>query len=113
MVVAVVLQLYFIVRGYSGPHKHFAFQPFNEFDVWHAEIVRVAYRGARISVTQPWAGNSWATLVGGDRGLDRSSIGEPASSGIRSTLIFLQRALDYVAAHTPRDRETYYYEATV
>jgi hypothetical protein len=54
--IAVALQLYFIVRGYSDPHKHFAFQPFNDFDVWRASIVRVTYRGARIEVEQPWSG---------------------------------------------------------
>ena len=113
VVVAVIAQLYFVVRGYSDPHKHFAFQPFNEFDVWHAEIERVTYRGARVSVARPWAGYSWQRLVGGDRGLDRPWIEKPASSGIASTLVFLQQALDFVAANTPRDRETHHYEATV
>lgn len=113
VVVAVVAQLSFIVRGYSDPHKHFAFQPFNDFDVWRAEVVRVTYRGARVTVERPWAGYSWRRLVGGDRGLDRPALKKPASSGIESTLIFLQQALDFVAAHTPRDRETHHYEATV
>lgn len=113
VVVAVVAQLYFIVRGYSDPHKHFAFQPFNEFDVWHADIVRVTYRGARVTVERPWAGYTWRRLVGGDRGLDHFRIKKPASSGIQSTLVFLQQALDFVAANTPRDRETHHYEATV
>ena len=111
--IAVALQLAFIVRGYSDPHKHFAFQPFNEFDVWRADIVRVTYRGARVSVQRPWAGYSWQRLVGGDRGLDRPWLKKPASSGIQSTLVFLQQALDFVAMNTPRDRETHHYEATV
>ena len=113
VVVAVLLQLYFIVRGYSDPHKHFAFQPFNEFDVWRADIVRVTYRGTRVSVKRPWVGYSWRKLVGGDRGLDRPWLQKPASSGIQSTLVFLQQALDFVAANTPHDRETHHYEATV
>lgn len=113
VVVAVIAQLYFIVRGYSDPHKHFAFQPFNEFDVWRADIVRVTYRGARITAQRPWAGYSWGRLVGGDRGLDRPWLTKPASSGIRSTLVFLQQALDFVAANTPLDAETHHYEATV
>jgi len=111
--IAVALQLYFIARGYSDPHKHFAFQPFNEFDVWRAEIVRVTYRGARVPVEEPWSGYAWRKLVGGDRGLDRPRVRKPASSGIASTLVFLQQALDFVAANTPLDPETHHYEATV
>jgi len=113
VIAAVVAQLYFIGRGYSDPHKHFAFQPFNDFDVWRADIVRVTYRGARVSVTRPWSGYSWSRLVGGDRGLDSPTLKKPASSGIESTLVFLQQALDFVASNTPRDRETHHYEATV
>ena len=113
VIAAVLAQLYFIVRGYSDPHKHFAFQPFNDFDVWRADIERVTYRGARVSVMRPWSGYSWGRLVGGDRGLDRPTLTKPASSGIESTLVFLQQALDFVAANTPRDRETHHYEATV
>lgn len=113
VITAVALQLYFIVRGYSDPHKHFAFQPFNDFDVWRADIERVTYRGARVSVVRPWSGYSWARLVGGDRGLDRPTLEKPASSGIESTLVFLQQALDFVASNTPRDHETHHYEATV
>jgi len=111
--IAVALQLYFIVRGYSDPHKHFAFQPFNDFDVWRASIVRVTYRGARIEVEQPWSGYTWQRLIGGDRGLDRPSTQKHASSGVASTLVFLQQALDFVATNTPRDQETHHYEATV
>ena len=111
--VAVVTQLGFIVRGYSDPHKHFAFQPFNDWDLWRADIVRVTYRGLRVPVEQPWAGYTWAGLIGGDRGLWRPKQLQPASSGMRSLLVFLQQALDYAAYNTPRDRETYYYEARV
>ena len=55
-VAVVVLQLYFIHRGYDDPHKHFAFQPFNESDKWKAKIVRVTADGRRISVRKPWFG---------------------------------------------------------
>src|SRR5690606_13548901 len=92
-VAAVLAQLGFIVRGYWDPHKHFAFQPFNEWDLWRADIVRVTYRGKRIGVEQPWYGYRWAELIGGDRGLDRPAEWQPASSGIRSILAFLQGAL--------------------
>ena len=110
---AVIAQLIFIVRGYRDPQKHFAFQPFNEWDIWRAEIVRVTYRGARISIEQPWYGYSWQGLIGGDRGLDQPAPLKPASSGIGSTLAFLQEALHYAADNTPRDLETHFYEATV
>lgn len=112
-VTAVALQLYFVVRGYSDPHKHFAFQPFNEFDVWRADVVRVTYRGARYPVEQPWAGYTWSRLIQGDRGLDQPGVRKAASSGIRSLRVFLQQALDYVADHTPHDNETHHYEATL
>jgi hypothetical protein len=36
-----------------------------------------------------------------------------ADHGIDTTLAFFADALDYVAAHTPRDRQTLYFEATV
>lgn len=112
-VTAVALQLYFVVRGYWDPHKHFAFQPFNELDVWRADVVRVTYRGARHPVEEPWAGYSWSQLIQGDRGLDTPATRKAASSGIRSLRVFLQQALDYVATHTPRDNETHHYEATL
>lgn len=112
-VAVVLIQLGFIVRGYWDPHKHFAFQPFNEWDLWRADIVRVTYRGKRIAVQQPWHGYSWTELIGGDRGLDRPTEWQPASSGIRSILVFLQEALNYAATHTPDDPETHHYEATV
>jgi hypothetical protein len=38
---------------------------------------------------------------------------QSASSGIGASLYFLQRALDYVAEHTPEDRRTRYLEASV
>lgn len=111
-VTVVVLQLYFIHRGYSDPHKHFAFQPFNESDQWSAKIVRVTKSGKRINVRKKWFGYRWGRLVQA-RGLSQPWFWKRANSGSRSILVFLQEALDWVADNTPRDTETLYYEAKV
>jgi hypothetical protein len=111
-VLAVVTQLYFIARGYSDPHKHFAFQPFNESDTIQAEIVRVTVDGRRVPVTRRWSGYRWRELVR-ERGLGRVHRTMHANSGARSAIASLQTALDWVADHTPRDIETLYYHARV
>ena len=47
------------------------------------------------------------------KGLDNPFFMGHAASGIESTLVFFQDALDWVATHTPDDRETVYLEAEV
>lgn len=111
-VAAVLAQLFFIHRAYDDPHKRFGFQPYNESDTIQASIVRVTADGRRIPVTRPWFGYRWHRLVR-SRGLSRIHRLGHASSGARSVIAFLDAALDWVAEHTPRDRETLYYHARV
>jgi hypothetical protein len=113
-VTVVALQVGFAVNGYHEPHKFFAFQPFNESSTWNAEIVRVTWDGERIPVEQRWGGRAydWDTLV------DMAALRNPdrqrhAYMGVGATLDFLDDALDWVATHTPADRETRYLEADV
>ena len=108
----VAAQLFFIVRGYSTDHKPFAFQMFPEASTWQADVVRVTRDGRRVPVEQPWAGYDWAALVP-DRGLSYPAVRHHADAGLGNQLAFLRSALDWVAAHTPRDHETRYLEARV
>lgn len=113
VVAALVGQAVLIVRGYADPHKFFAFQPFNESSTWSAEIVRVTADGERIPIDEPWPGDyDWDELV--DWGvLEQPARTKHAYSGLDATTDFLGKALDWVADHTPDDRETRYLEATV
>jgi hypothetical protein len=108
----VLLQLGFIVRGYSSDHKPFAFQMFPEASTWRADVVRVTADGRRIPVEQPWAGYRWNDMVP-DVGLQDPSFRHHADAGIANQLAFVRPALDWVAAHTQRDHETRYLEARV
>jgi hypothetical protein len=108
----VVLQLGFVVRGYSADHKTFAFQMFPESSTWRADIVRVTRDGTRVPVEQPWSGYRWDDLVG-DVGLQDPSVRHHADAGLDNQLAFLRSALNWVADHTPRDRDTRYLEARV
>jgi hypothetical protein len=108
----VVLQLVFVARGYWSDHKQFAFQMFPESSTWRANVVRVTRDGRRVPVELAWSGYRWSDLVR-DRGLSYPSIRGHADSGLDNQLAFLQAALDWVARNTPRDRETWYLEATV
>jgi hypothetical protein len=108
----VVLQLGFIANGYRSDHKPFAFQMFPEASTWRADVVRVTSDGRRIPVEQPWAGYRWEQLVP-DRGLSYPAVRHHADAGLDNQLAFLRSALDWVAAHTPRDHRTRYLEATV
>lgn len=114
MVVAavVVLQLGLVVRAYWSDHKEFGFQMFPESSTWQADVVRVTADGSRIPVTQPWSGYRWSDLVT-TRGLGRPDVRHHADAGLDSQIAFLDAALDWVAANTPRDHETLYLEATV
>ena len=109
---AIVVQLVFVVRAYWAPHKEFGFQMFPEASSWQADIVRVTADGNRIPVDQPWFGYEWNDLTP-DRGLASPWIRQHADDGLGNQLAFLNEALDWVAANTPRDTETRYYEATV
>ncbi len=101
------------VNGYRDPHKFFAFQPFNESSTWRADVVRVTRDGDRVPIDGGWAGYDWDTLV------DMTALQHPgggqrhAYMGVGATIDFLEDALDWVATHTPADRQTRYLEATV
>jgi hypothetical protein len=108
----IVLQLAFIVRAYSAPHKEFGFQMFPEASSWQAEIVRVTADGERVPIDQPWFGYEWNDLVP-ERGLSSPWRRHHADAGLDNQLAFLKEALAWVANNTPRDPETRYLEATV
>jgi hypothetical protein len=108
----IALQLAFVVRAYWAPHKEFGFQMFPEASSWQAEIVRVTADGDRVPVEQPWSGYQWNDLVN-SRGLASPWVRHHADDGLDNQIAFLDEALDWVAANTPRDTETRYYEATV
>jgi hypothetical protein len=113
VVLAVVLaQAFFVVRAYWAPHKEFGFQMFPEASTWQADVVRVTADGRRVPVSEPWDGYQWAALVP-NRGLAYPDVRKHADAGLDNQLAFLDAALDYVATHTPVDRQTRYLEATV
>jgi hypothetical protein len=107
-----LVQVGLALNGYRDPHKFFAFQPFNESSTWQADIVRVTWDGHRVPVSEPWDGYDWDTLV------HMSALQSPdqlrhAYMGVGATVDFLHDALDWVATHTPDDRDTRYLEASV
>ncbi len=108
----VVLQLAFIVRAYGTPRKELGWQMFAESSQWQADVVRVLADGRRIPVSEPFAGYWWPELVG-PIGAAVPWTWKHAEYGVGATLRDLQGALDWVAANTPRDRETDHYEADV
>jgi hypothetical protein len=113
VVVVLLGQAALLVRSYADPHNFFGFQPFNESSTWRADIVRVTADGARIPIDQPWPGGyDWDDLVGWGV-LQRPDRTEHAYSGLDATVDFLDKALDWVADHTPEDHETVYLEASV
>lgn len=102
----VVLQLLLVVRAYHADHAFFGFQMFPETSEWQADVVRVDGAGDEHDVRDPWPGGyRWGDLVR-SRGLDAPWSRGPADAGIRSTLHFLDAALDWVADNTPDDTET-------
>jgi hypothetical protein len=108
----VAAQLAFVVLAYSSDHKVFGFQMFPESSTWSAEIVRVTADGQRVPVEESWSGYRWEELVE-DRGLAYPSGRHHADAGLDNQLAFLDSALDWVAANTPRDMTTRYLEARV
>jgi hypothetical protein len=112
VVAVVALQLTFVVRGYSSPHREFAFQMFPDSSTWQAEIVRVTADGRRVPIEEPWFGYRWSRLAP-DRGLAIPGRRHHADAGLRGQIAFLEAAMDWVARHTPGDTETRYLEAVV
>jgi hypothetical protein len=114
IVVGVVLLIVAgIAQGYRGTSPTLAWQMFPEASVWQADIVRITADGNRVDVRDPWPGSyEWSEMVRA-RGVGSPFAERPASYGIVVTLDTLQHALDWVATHTPNDRETLYLEATV
>jgi hypothetical protein len=108
----VLLQLGLVARGYWSDHREFAFQMFPESSTWRADVFRVTPQGRRIPVEVGWSGYDWDRLVR-DRGLSYPSLRHHADAGLQNQLAFLQAALDWVAANTPRDHSTRYLEAKV
>lgn len=106
------LQVYFVLAAYGSPHKFFGYQPFNESSTWEAAVFRVLADGQRVPLEDRWHGYEWNALVRG-RGLGYPFHRRHASYGVASTLDFFQKALDWVATHTPRDAETVRFEAEV
>jgi hypothetical protein len=112
-VVVILAQAGLILRAYHDPHKFFGYQPFNESDTWRADVWRVTTDGDRIPVPGgDWSGYDWDDLVGTPRLTDPGRL-RHASAGAAATIDFLDEALDWVADHTPADRETRYLEAEV
>jgi hypothetical protein len=108
----VALQLALVVRAYGAPHKEFGFQMFPEASSWQADIVQVTADGRRIPIDDAWFGYRWSDLVR-DRGLRYPEVRHHADAGLDNQLAFLDEALAWVAANTPRDTETTYLEAEV
>lgn len=108
-----LVQVGLMIHG-GGPKHVFAFRMFPEASTWEAEVVRVTHEGRRIPVDQPWADGAyqWAAMVT-DGSLERPAGQRHADNGLDSVLDDLQRALDWIAANTPLDSETRYYEAVV
>lgn len=108
----VALQAVLVVRGGFDVHKVFGFRPFNESDTWQADIVRVTADGDRLPVDDGTWGYEWNALVG-DPTLRSPWQRRHASGGADSVMDLLDRALAWVADHTPADTETVRLEATV
>src|SRR5258705_10385153 len=81
---------------------------FPEASEWRADIVRVTAEG-RVPISADWDGYDWNDLMP-DGGIRNPGVWHHADAGIESELAFLAAALDWVAAHTPRDGPTQYLE---
>ncbi len=111
VVIVLVGHAVLLIRGYSDPHKYFAFQPFNESSTWRADIVRVTGDGRRVPIDEPWPGGyEWDELVRW-RVLERPDVQRHAYMGVGASLDFLDQALAWVAENTPDDAETLFLEA--
>lgn len=112
IVAALLVHGLLLVRAETDPHKLFGFRPFNESDVWHAEIVRVHADGSRVAVDDGSWAYDWNELVGTPK-LQNLQRTRHASAGARASVDFLDRALAWAADHIPDDSDTVALEATV
>jgi hypothetical protein len=109
----VTAQLTLIVGGYHDPHHVFAFQMFPGASDWQAVVYRVLPDGKRVDIRDGWPGGyAWRDLVD-TKGLGDAFNRHHATDGLDATLDFLRAALDWVALHTPADREAVRLEADV
>jgi hypothetical protein len=109
---AVLVHALLLVRGGHDPHKLFGFRPFNESDVWKAEIVRVHADGTRHPVDDGTWQYDWDELVGVSK-LQRLGDYRHAAAGAPASVDFLDRALRWGVANIPDDPDTVALEATV
>lgn len=109
---ALVVHATLLVRGGHDPHKLFGFRPFNESDVWSAEIVRVHRDGSRHPVDDDTWAYDWDELVG-VRKLQRLGGVRHAAAGAPASVDFLDRALQWAIDNIPDDHDTVGFEATV
>lgn len=113
VVVFVVVSLAAAVAGQLGTSRVFAWQMFPESSTRHAVIERVTTDGRRIDISLEWPGGyRWDELASGS-GVGDVVDGGPASYGVAVTTERMQRALDWVATHTPHDHETVRIEAAL
>ncbi len=106
------LHLTLVVRGGDDPHKRFGFRPFNESDVWSAEIVRVNADGTRLAVDDGTWAYDWDELVGASKVQHVTRL-RHASAGARASVDLLERSLHWVLDHIPDDTDTVALEAVV
>jgi hypothetical protein len=111
-IAVIALQLGFVARAHWSDHKEFGWQMFPEASRWQADVVRVTAGGDRVSLEEEWFGYRWNDMIRG-RGLGSPWREHHADAGIDNQLAFFQEAMDWLAANTPRDTETLYYEASV
>lgn len=109
---ALLVHALLLVRGGDDPHKLFGFRPFNESDVWQAEIVRVHADGSRHAVDDGTWQYDWDELVGVSK-LQRLGGFRHAAAGAPASIDFLDRAMDWVLDNIPDDPDTVALEATV
>lgn len=102
-----VAQAWFVVRAYWAPHNELGFQMFPEASEWQAEIVRVTVDGRRVPIDDAWSARV------AERGLGHPGHRQHANNGLASQIAFLEDAMAWVAANTPEDHATRYYEAIV
>jgi hypothetical protein len=109
---ALTLQAVLVLHGLSDPHKRFGFRPFNESDVWSAEIVRVHSDLSRHRVDDGTWVYDWDELVGASK-VQHLEGPRHASAGARASVDLLERALDWAVDHIPDDHDTIALEARV
>ena len=121
-----LVQLFLILSVYQKPDKRFGFWMFAESTYFEMNLERELASGAiveaergRWSVHAAGLGGEtgrvsyrWRTFVRKQR-LGRMGEWRRAQVGIGPTLLYLEKALDYVAENAVLDRETKVYRLTV